>query len=225
MRSQPGKREEIRKRYEQKLRQLEAESHAKIERIWNHTHLEVEEAPLLFEGMDLFSEASADIFGLTRTEMILTAATTGAVTGAGIDLLFAGHTLLLGGAIGAVVGGVGAYFGFDELSNVKVLGQKLGKRYLQAGPMENRNFPYILLGRALYLVETLASRSHAIREPLVLNQEEHFKERWLDEKGQKILDKHHKAFRLDHEIDKEAVDAYAALIQEFIGRLIQSRKV
>ncbi len=213
-------KEEIRKRYEQKLRQLEAESHAKIERVWNHAHLEVEEAPLLFEGMDLFSESSADIFGLTRKEMMFTAATTGAVTGAGIDLLFAGHTLFVGGAIGAVIGGVGAYFGFDELSNIKVLGQKLGKRYLQAGPMENRNFPYILLGRALYLVKKLASRSHARREPLALTPDTRFKEEWLDEERQKRLEKYHKAFRSDKEIEREVFEAYSQLLQETIESII-----
>jgi len=216
----PEEKEAIQKRYEQKLRQMEAESHAKLEKIWNHTHLEVEEAPLLFEGMDLFSEASADIFGLTRKEMMLTAATTGAVTGAGIDLLFAGHTLFVGGAIGAVVGGVGAYFGFDELSNLKVLGQKLGKRYLQAGPMQNRNFPYILLGRALYLVKNLASRSHARRDPLALTTDNRFKEEWLDEERQKRLEKYHKAFRSDKEIDREALEGYSQLLQETIESII-----
>ena len=70
--------------------------------------------------MDLFSEETASVFGLTRKELLITGVTSGAVTGAGIDLLFAGHTLLLGGAIGALVGGTGAYFGFNELSEVKV---------------------------------------------------------------------------------------------------------
>lgn len=210
----------VEERYLDYLRELEAKSHEKIEKIWNHNHLEVNEAPLLFEGMDLFSQASADIFGLTRKELMITAATTGAVTGAGIDLLFAGHTLLLGGAIGAVVGGVGAYFGFDEIAELKVLGQRLGRRYLEAGPMQNRNFPYILLGRALYLTRNIAQRSHAMRDRLSLESEDHLVQQWLDERTKKHLEKYHKAFRTDETVEKEKAEAYTTLIKESLKKTI-----
>ena len=213
-------RHEVEQRYQSHLRTLESKAHATLEQIWHHDHLEVEEAPLLFESMDLFSESAADIFGLTRKEMMLTAATTGAVTGAGIDLLFAGHTMFVGGAIGAVVGGAGAYFGFDELSNVKLLGQKLGRRYLQAGPMQNRNFPYILLGRALYLTCQLAHRSHAKRDTMHLTLDSGFKEQWLTPERQKSLEKHHKQFRSDKAPTPEVLRSYRQILTESIGELL-----
>ena len=213
-------RQEVEQRYQSHLRALESQAHAKLEQIWHHNHLKVEEAPLLFESMDLFSESSTDIFGLTRKEMMLTAATTGAVTGAGIDLLFAGHTMFVGGAIGAVVGGAGAYFGFDELSNIKVLGQKLGRRYLQAGPMTNRNFPYILLGRALYLTHQLAHRSHARRDTMHLELNSDFKAGWLTPQRQRALEKHHKRFRSDKEPTPEALQGYHQILTESLEGLI-----
>ena len=217
-------RKKIEKNYKEKLRGFEKRTQEKIEHIWNHDHLEIEENILTFDGMDLFSEETASIFGLTRKEMMITGITSGAVTGAGIDLLFAGHTLLLGGAIGAVVGGVGAYFGFDELSEIKVLGQNLGKRFLQMGPMENRNFPYILLGRNLYYTSVISHKSHAKREMIHINMDSTFKDKWLDDDLKKSLEKYHKLFRSGKEVDAEALKAYEALIKETLKKLIDSQE-
>jgi hypothetical protein len=76
-------REEIARRYKDALRSFEAETQRRIEQIWNHRHLQKEEEHLAFEGMDLFSEESASVFGLTRKELLITAATSGAAAGQG----------------------------------------------------------------------------------------------------------------------------------------------
>ncbi len=213
-------REIIDIRYKDALRSLEIATQNKIEHIWNHDNLQLEQEGLTFDGLDLFSEETASVFGLTRKELIITGATSGAVTGAGIDLLFAGHTLLLGGLIGGLTGGVGAYFGFDELSEVKVLGQTLGKRYLQMGPMENRNFPYILLGRALFHAQKVSKRSHAKRGEMELKMDSSFKELWLDDKLRKSLEEYHKKFRSGKEISPEVLNEYAGLIRTVLAELI-----
>ena len=213
-------KQKLLKNYQEHLRSLEKKSQKFIEQLWSHQDLQKEQESLLFEGVDLFSEESASLFGLSRQEMVVTGMTGGAVTGAGIDLLFAGHTLLLGGAIGAVVGGVGAYFGFDELSDIKVLGRTLGKRHLEMGPMENRNFPYILLGRSLYHLHKVAARSHAKRGVVTLTMDETFKEKWLDEASRKSLEKLHKKFRSGDEVSSEEMQAYEALVLACITRII-----
>ncbi len=214
-------KEKVEENYKKKLRNLETKTQTHIEKIWNHDHLQKVQVLLAFEGMDLFSEESASVFGLTRKELLITATTSGAITGAGVDLLFAGHTLLLGGAIGAVVGGVGAYFGFNELSEVKVLGKTLGTRYLEMGPMENRNFPYILLGRALYHVTQIAHRSHAKREVAELSMDSTFKEKWLSDTLRSKLEKYHKKFRSGKEIDAEEFIEYEGLIGGVLKSLIE----
>jgi GTPase Era involved in 16S rRNA processing len=206
--------------YKDRLRELEENTQNKIEAVWNHEHLQFTQSNMTFEGMDLFSEESASVFGLTQKELIVTGATSGAVTGAGIDLLFVGHTLLVGSAIGAVVGGIGAYFGFKELSEVKVLGRTLGKKYLQIGPMENRNFPYILLGRALYHTVKVSKRSHALREMTELEMDAAFKEKWLDEELRKSLEKYHKLFRSGKEVEAEVLKEYEGLVQGVLEKLV-----
>jgi len=206
--------------YQNQLREMEYRSQQLAAQIWNHHNLKTEQEELPLEGMDLFSKKSASIFGLTKEEMVTTGITGGAITGAGVDLLFAGHTLLLGGMIGAAVGGVGAYLGFDQISEVKVLGKTLGNRYLETGPMKNRNFPYILLGRALYHLSLLAKRSHAERDAAVIIMDSSFKEKWLDEKMRKSLEKLHKKFRSGDAVKKEESEAYEALVLEALKKVL-----
>ncbi|GIT99209.1 DUF3482 domain-containing protein [Sulfurovum sp. TSL1] len=217
-----AERGKIETQYKDRLRDLEVTAQKDIEEIWNHDHLQKKEKVLTFEGMDLFSEETASVFGLTRKELLITGMTSGAVTGAGIDLLFAGHTLLLGGAIGALVGGTGAYFGFNELSEVKVLGQTMGRRYLEMGPMENRNFPYILLGRAIYHTMKVAQTSHAKRDVFDIEMDQTFKEKWLDETSRKSLEKYHKKFRSGTALESEELKAYETLIKRILKHLIDA---
>ena len=212
-------KETIESNYKDRLRALELNAQKKIEEIWNHDNLETEQHNLTFEGMDLFSEETASVFGLTRKELIITGATSGAVTGAGIDLLFAGHTLLLGGIIGGLAGGAGAYFGFNELSEVKVLGKTIGQKYLQMGPMENRNFPYILLGRAVFHASQVAGRSHATRRVADIEMDSTFKDKWLDENLRKSLEGYHKKFRSENALQTELLEEYAELIKEILMKL------
>ncbi len=213
-------KEEVEASYEMQLRTYELESQKQVEKIWNHDHLQKVQESLLFEGMDLFSKESASIFGLTRKELLITGATGGAVTGAGIDLLFGGSTLLLGSAIGALVGGSGAFFGFNELSDVKVMGQNLGTKYLEMGPMKNLNFPYILLNRALYHASEVASRSHALRSVAKFEMGQSFTERWMDDSIRKSLEKLHTKFRSGDEVKAEDLKEYENLILTALKNLI-----
>jgi len=212
-------RQALQEAYQSRLRRFEQEEQKEVETIWHHGGIEKEQQHLTFEGIDLFSRESASIFGLTRKEMLITGAAGGAATGAGVDLLLGGSSLFLGTAIGAVVGGVGAYWGFDELSEIRVLGTTLGRQSLEMGPMTNPNFPYILLGRALYHAHILTTRSHAVRGTVQLAMDEHFKARWLSDDLRKRLEKYHRSFRSGEELDEEAMREYEGLIREAMAVL------
>ena len=190
-----AQKEKLHIKYKQHLRAIEEKSQKQLERLWQHINLNKHQEDQALDDLDLFSKESESLFGLSRKEMTNTGMFTGAAAGAGIDLLFAGHTLLLGGLIGGAAGAMSAYMGFNELSDTKILGQKLGSRYLEMGPMQNRNFPYILLGRALYHLHVLTTRSHAKRNIASINASSKFKTQWLDSEDNKKLEKYFKILR------------------------------
>ena len=191
-----------------------------IEFIWNHRSIEKIENVLLLDEVGLFSKESASIFGLSQNELMITGASAGAITGAGVDLMFAGHTLFMASLIGGVMGGIGARMGFDNLYSVEILGQNLGKRELSIGPMKNLNFPYILLGRAIYHASIIAKRSHAVRDSFRLEDEEFFTEQIINGDMRKKLEKVHVQLRKGEEVKADLLDEYKKVIlQSFLGLL------
>ncbi len=206
----------LEERYKQTLRNLEHKSYKKIAAVLNHTHLNEKIFELPFENIDLFSKESASIFGLSKKELLLTTTTSGALTGAGVDLLLAGHTGFLGAAIGGVLGGAGGYFGFDELFKTKLLGKRVGEKYLQIGPMQNKNFPYILLGRALFYTRKLLEYSHAKRDAFVIDKEEQKRENILSDTQRQKLEKYHKLFRAKKRVEEKLLKEYEMLLLQLL---------
>ncbi len=211
--------EEVTKNYRTKIVTFEKEERVEIEKIWNHINIEKSEELLALEDMGLFSKESASIFGLTQKELILTAAATGATAGAAIDLFAVGHTLLVGALVGGVVGGVGAMFGFDNLYEVKVLGKSIGKREISVGPMQNVNFPYILLGRALYHASKVAKRSHAVRDSLNLENQS-FSSEIFESSIRKELEKVHVKLRKQEEPKEELLESYKEVLVKLFRQLL-----
>jgi len=215
----PEEEEQGKLKYRERIVQYEIDERRAIEKIWRHSKIQKQENALVLDDVGLFSEESVSIFGLSQKELILTGASAGAITGAGIDLLTAGSSFFLGSIVGGVVGGVGAMFGFDNLYEIKVLGQNLGKRELSIGPMKNLNFPYILLGRSLYHASVIAKRSHAQRDQLSLDSES-FTGKIIDSEMRKELEKVHTKLRKAEELDKETIENYKKVIKGSFLRLL-----
>ena len=217
----PKERERAKVKYREQSIEYEQKLEKEIEFVWNHRSIEKVENLEVFEDMGLFSKESASIFGLSENELIITGASAGAVGGLGIDAIFGGSTLFLASIIGGVVGGVGAMVGFDNLYEVKILGQNLGKRELSIGPMKNLNFPYILLGRSLYHASIIAKRSHALREDVELEDEEFFTEQIINSETRKKLEKLHIKLRKGEEPNAEMVEEYHKIILQCLLRLLR----
>ena len=209
-------KEEVLKQYKKDLRGVEEQTHRSIAKVWNHSRLEKETPTPLFEDIDLFSRESASLFGLSKKEMIVTGATGGALTGSGIDLMLGGTSLMMGSAIGALLGGVGAMFGFAEIGQIKILGQTLGSRRITVGPMQNKNFPYMLLRRALYYTQEIANRPHADRSKIRMDDEILFSTEWIASEQKKSLEKLHQNFRSGNALKKKQFDAYRELIRSVL---------
>lgn len=158
----------LRDRLQERLRRCEARQRRSIEALYRHSDLAAEFSGEL-PGGDLFAAESWQLFGLSREQLLISGALSGAVAGTGIDVLLGGASLLLGAGIGAVVGGAGAWFGGDELAKAKVLGQPLGGQVLEVGPVQAANFPWVWLGRALLHHRLVAETNHARRQAISLS--------------------------------------------------------
>jgi GTPase Era involved in 16S rRNA processing len=108
----------------------------------------------------LFSKESFEIFGLSKEKLLLVSTLTSATAGGLIDLAVGGHSFFLGTLIGGAIGFFGANYGYGELSKIKFLGNEK----IEVGPIEDENFGFIFLNRALSFAKMLLNSSHAKRE-------------------------------------------------------------
>ena len=152
---------------------------------------------------NLFSKEAYEIFGLSKDRLTLISTLTSATAGGLIDLAVGGHSFFLGTVIGAAAGYFGANYGYEELSKVKLLSNKVA----QVGPIEDQNFGFILLNRALNYANALLNRSHANREKeriLPINDD-------LSIKNLKKISSIHKKFR-DNRADEKDKAQYKEII-------------
>ena len=154
---------------QQKIRKRENQARDLVQNLYGHTRLARDENAANIVSMDLFTQQGWELFGLSRTQILISGAVSGALAGSGVDVLLGGTSLLLGSGIGALVGGTGAWFGSNELAQVKVIGQELGGRILQVGPVTAANFPWVMLGRAWMHHSLVAERNHARRQVMLID--------------------------------------------------------
>ena len=153
---------------------IEAKARHKVERAYEHDGLQRIE-PGIGDALehDLFDERTWTIFGLTPSQLAVTAALGGAVLGAGVDVLLGGASLMLGSAAGAVIGAASALLGGGQLADIRVSDTSaLGGVRITVGPIKDQNFPYVLLGRALHHQRLVAMRTHAQRDALLIEATE-----------------------------------------------------
>lgn len=152
----------------------ERKAHEAIIRLFGHSRVKAGEASLPFDA-GLFSDETWQAFGLDQGQLVTAGAIGGAVAGAGIDVLTAGHTLLAGTVIGGIAGAAGALMFGKQRPELKVdmpgfLGQlSLGGSMLKVGPYPATNFPWILLDRAIGTFAYVSGRAHARRDETTID--------------------------------------------------------
>lgn len=213
--------EKVMEKYKEYLRRLEEQCQQKIAKVWHHDTLEKETTLPLFEGMDLFSKESASIFGLSKKELVITGAGAGAGTGAAIDLMVGGSSFMLGSALGVLIGGLGAAFGFGEISEMKVLGQKLGRQRVEVGPMQNSNFPYILLSRTLYYTHEIASRPHADRSKISMDSAKISQKKWFSDHEKEEMESIYKSLRSGSIMGEKEFKSYQEIVSKIVKKSLQ----
>lgn len=150
--------------FRKSLADQEQKARLSIESTYDYHELDRVEQNTQLLDSDLFSEDTWSLWGLNKKQLITTGAIGGAAVGAGIDLAVGGADFFLGTVVGGVLGSASAIYSNEKLASIEVLGLPLGGNELTAGPTRNINFPYVVLGRALYHHALIESRTHARRD-------------------------------------------------------------
>jgi GTPase Era involved in 16S rRNA processing len=155
--------------YHEALREREREARRQVEEAYGHREIQRrEETFSSIADQDLFSVEHWVLWGLRRRQLVATGAAGGALVGGALDAAVGGASLMLGALFGAAAGGAAALWSSFRLATARIQGLPLGGRELRCGPTRNRNFPWVLLGRALHHNARLAGRTHADRGALEL---------------------------------------------------------
>lgn len=209
--------ESLREQYKQDLIEMEQACRTEVEGIYDYKHLERHEPAVELLDKDLFAKQTWNLFGLTRTQLVATGGLGGAAAGGAVDIAVAGHSLLLGAGIGALIGGVSTWIGADKVAETRVMGLPLGGEALTVGPMRNINFPYVVLSRALLHHKVIEDRTHAFRGPLDL-QAQAGALQGLDAGTRKRLEKVFRSFRKQEGLKPELLETLGAEIQQLMHR-------
>lgn len=147
------------------MRKREQQAHDELQQLYRHHQLERDSSDLTLSD-DLFDTEKWYAWGLSRKQLAAVGGIAGAAAGGVLDLTVAGSSLLLGTLGGSAIGSSAAWLGANKLAKQKLKGLPLGGYEARIGPMKNRNFPYVVLARFLYIYRLLSARNHARRDRL-----------------------------------------------------------
>ncbi len=188
----------LRTRYQSHLKTEEVQLWQNLKTLYAHEQLETQRQPLTLNYPDLFDQGQWFLFGLSRTKLITLAASGGAAAGAIIDLGVGGASLLAGTMLGGLTSAAATLYATETPEKVRLKNIPLGGKKLLMGPVKNLQFAFVLVGRAINFHQALHEHSHANRNALQVDDDEH----WLNSlnKSQqtqltRLLQKAHKGLK------------------------------
>ncbi|WP_372965768.1 GTPase/DUF3482 domain-containing protein [Marinobacter sp.] len=173
--------ETLRDRWYKRQRQREQTLRLDIEHLYQHQRIKRQEAELEWANQhDLFSEDTRKHWAVSKKYLATAGFGAGAVGGAGVDALTLGSSLGAGALVGGLLGAAGSYFYGDRLLlpalNIGPL--KDGLKSASFGPVQDSQFGYVILGRAVDHWWHISHRNHAGRDLLELEPASHH---WLEQ--------------------------------------------
>ena len=190
------KEADLKVKYFERLKKLERQCFGKLLNIYRHHLLKLESGEESFKDIDLESEEVWMKWGLSRGQLTLVAAATGAAGGAVVDISTGGLTHGFGALVGGLGGASAAWFKGGMLPDLRV-DLKEGVKFstgetkeLVMGPPGNINFPWILLDGVMVRYGRILERAHGRRDIEVLGapDEEGYTKRFPQER-RKLLGK------------------------------------
>lgn len=158
---------QLKRQFEIDIKQLEHEAFINVLSLYQHHSADVSLDELTLPP-DLFDMEQWYIWGLNKKQMIAAFALTGAMGGAAVDALTAGSSFMLGTLGGGAIGAGSALFASKKMADMTVKGVKTGGYTAKYGPITNKRFPYVILGRFLYFHKQVCNLNHANRSKLQL---------------------------------------------------------
>lgn len=159
------KRLQLHREYQDYVTAREQQAQQAIRRLFKHNIFNLELPPQSILSEDLFSKQTWEFLGLSDRQIILAGALGGAALGVGIDAATIGTSFGLFSAIGGLIGaGATALKGKALLSNLRLLGMRMGGEQLQVGPVSNLQLLYILLDRGLLFYAHVINWAHGRRD-------------------------------------------------------------
>ena len=157
--------EELVRRFNTTLAEIEAKAHQKIRAHFKHHIFNYQLPPRSILREDLFNERTWQILGLSRTQLAIIGGLSGAAVGAGLDVAHAGLSMGLYAALGGAIGALGAILGGESVStSASFMGMKLGGQQLQIGPVNSIDLLFVLLNRALLFYFHTINWAHGRRD-------------------------------------------------------------
>lgn len=175
--------QDLRQRWYQHQRQREQSLRLAVENLYQHRRIQRQEPELTWHHEhDLFSERSRRLWGVSRGYLAAAGFGAGALGGVGLDALTLGSSLGAGALIGGLVGAAGSVFYGDRLAQSlwRRGPLKEGLQTIRFGPVQDAQFGYIVLGRAVDHWWHISQRNHAGQAPLDLAPHD---SHWLTELG------------------------------------------
>ena len=151
-------------KYTRAIKEIETAAYQRIRKLYKHNIFNFDLPPQSIIHQDLFNEKTWQVLGLTRKQLATLAAITGGTIGAVIDIAATGLTFGVFTAIGGAMGAGWAILGGKQFAKTKVAGIDLGGQQISVGPIENIQFLYIMIDRALIFYSHIINWAHGRRD-------------------------------------------------------------
>ncbi|MBA3027269.1 MAG: DUF3482 domain-containing protein [Desulfobacteraceae bacterium] len=149
--------------YGGKIAGLEKETHQRIKKRFKHNIFQMELPPDDMVNQSLFNERTWQVLGLKPGQLAIAAGVAGGIMGSILDVAAHGLTFGIFTALGGLAAAGSALLGGSKMTNLKIKGIRIGGFRIQTGPMENPQFMFVLIDRALLLYARIINWAHGRR--------------------------------------------------------------
>ncbi|OFA30921.1 GTPase [Glaciecola punicea] len=201
-------------------REREQSLRKSIEHLYQHQRIRRQETELNWHSaQDLFSQDSRQQWAVSRRYLVTAGFGAGAIGGVSIDALTFGASLGTGALLGGFMGAAGSYYYGAKLLSPALKIASFGKGLTTAtfGPVQDSQFAYIVLGRAVDHWWHISHRNHAGRDLLDLVQGDNHWIEGLDKDSRRSIQRTLDKIRKQQPTDESLQQRFTEAVQECLA--------